>query len=277
MELIKFALIGFILGITTIIPGLSFATMAVAFGIYDRLINVIVLNIKKLLASWCFWLPLIIGGLAGVFFASNIITVLFLNYRIPTYWFFIGIITGSLPAVYLSVCRTASQRKFKLPSIPAAICIILTFALMVFMARFKPEEGTAIYTELTLALFGMLAVVGMLGAIAMIIPGISGAFVLLVTGFYLTILQSVKELNIPLLIPVFLGAGFGLLLGAAFVRFLLSKAPRVTYGAVFGLVAGSIVMLYPGGIGEGTGIIISAACLLAGFAVSFLMGRTKYR
>jgi putative membrane protein len=271
MELIKLAIIGFVLGITTIIPGLSVATMAVVFNIYDRLINTIVPNVKKILAAWMFWLPLVIGGFAGIVFGSKALTILFNNYHNYTYWFFIGIIVGSLPAIYSRIRKPSSW----LPSFPSIICAILTLALMVLMFFSKPQEGTVLYTELTPPVFLILAAAGALGAAAMIVPGISGAFVLLVIGLYRTVLLSVSAFNIPLLIPVVLGACAGLLLGAAFVRFLLLKAPRQTYGAVFGLVAGSIIVLFPGGFESFTGILISAACLLMGFLISFFMRKQK--
>ena len=274
MELIKLALIGFVLGMTSIIPGISVATMAVAFNVYDRLINVIVPDVKKILGAWAFWLPMVIGGFAGIIFASKVFTVLFENYNIPTYWFFIGVIAGSIPVIYSRVCPTTEQKGFTLPSLPSIICAVLALAAMAAMAMLKPEETITVYTELTLPLFGLLTMAGALSAIAMIIPGISGAFVLLVTGFYRTVLNAVSDLNIPLLIPVVLGACAGLLLGAAFVRLLLAKVPKQTYGAVLGLVTGSIFVLLPdGGFGEGVGIVISVVCLLGGFAVSFLMGK----
>jgi putative membrane protein len=271
MELIKLTVIGFVLGITTIIPGLSVATMAVAFNIYDRLINVIVPNVKKILNVWMFWLPLVIGGIAGIFFGSKALLIMFKNYQIHTYWFFIGIILGSLPVVYSRIRKPSSL----FPSFPSVICAILALALMVLMVILNPQEGEILYKELSLPAFGMLTAAGALGAIAMIIPGISGAFVLLVIGLYPTVLNSVSAFNIPLLIPVVLGACAGLLLGAAFVRFLLLKAPRVTYGAVFGLVAGSIIVLFPGGFNDLTGILISAVCLFAGLLISFFMGKQK--
>ena len=286
MGVIKLVLTGFVLGITSVIPGISVATMAVAFNVYDRLINVIVPNVKKILAAWLFWLPLVVGGGAGIIFASKALTGLFNNYPVPTYWFLIGIITGSIPAVYSRVVNRKEETdnnnqeetqksKCQLPSLPSVICAILALGFMFLMAMLKPEEGVAVHTELTMQIAGLLVLVGALGAIAMIIPGISGAFVLLVIGFYRTILQAVSDMNILLLIPVVVGACAGLLLGAAFVRFLLAKVPRQTYGAVLGLVAGSVIVLYPDGFGEGLGIIVSVVCLLAGFAISFFMGRGR--
>jgi putative membrane protein len=271
MELIKLTAIGFVLGITAIIPGFSVATMAVVFNVYDRLINVIVPSVRKIAAAWLFWLPLIIGGLAGVFLFSRVFTALFENFYIPAYWFFIGVITGGIPIVYARVRKPFS----KWPSLPSVVCCVFAIALMVFMAIIRPEEGTAVYTEPALPLLGFLFLAGVLGATAMIIPGISGAFLLLVIGLYRTVLQAVSDLNIILILPVVLGAVFGLLISAAFVRFLLLKAPRETYGAVLGLVAGSIFVLYPGGFGEGVGIVVSVVCLFVGFVLSFIMGRQK--
>ena len=283
MEPIKLALTGFVLGITSVIPGISVATMAVVFNVYDRLINVIVPNVKKILSAWLFWLPLVIGGGAGIIFASKVFSELFEHYHIPTYWFFIGVIIGSLPTVYSRTLNneeaktddTSVQKKLKLPSLPSIICAVLALSAMILMSLLKPEDGITAYTDLTLSLFILLMLVGALGAVAMIVPGISGAFVLLVIGFYRTIILAVSEFNIPLLIPVILGACLGLFAGATLVRFLLAKVPRETYGAVLGLVAGSIIVLFPGGFGDEVWIIVSVVCLLVGFTASFLMGRRK--
>jgi putative membrane protein len=98
---------------------------------------------------------------------------------------------------------------------------------------------------------------------------------------YRTALQAVSDLNIPLLIPVALGAIVGIFIGAGFIRFLLAKVPRETYAAVFGLVLGSIVFLYSknlsaAGLGETTvTVIFSILCLLAGAALSYFVSRKE--
>ena len=284
MELIKLAAVGFALGITAVIPGFSVATMAVVFNVYDRLINIIVPSVRKILAAWLFWLPMAAGGIAGIIFSSKVFTILFENYYIPTYWFFIGVIAGSIPLVYSRVLEESSRQKkagpagkfSKLPSLSSIICCVLAAGVMVFMAVIKPQTGAALYTEPSPSLIGLLVFAGALAATAMIIPGISGSFLLLVIGLYPTVLRSVSDLNLPLMLPVLAGAVIGLLLSAAFVRFLLKKAPNETYGAVLGLVAGSILVLYPGGFGEGAGVLISVLCLVTGFLLSFLFGSRKH-
>ena len=121
----------------------------------------------------------------------------------------------------------------------------------------------------------MLLAGGAFAAIAMIIPGISGAFLLVAIGLYRTALQSISEFNFPILMPLILGAVLGLFAGAAFVRFLLSKAPKETYGAVLGLVIGSVFVLFPGGFTDGISIIFSVLSFLFGCGLSIFFGRKK--
>ena len=266
MELIKLIGIGLVLGIANVIPGVSGGTIAVVCNVYDRLIEVITLDIKKIAAAWKFWVPLGLGIAGGIILLSKVITLLFTNYPIPTNWFFIGIILGSIPMIYRRVRRPSSS----LPPLSGAICGFLALGVMVAMALLKPAEETVPYTVLTPALFGMLFAAGALAAAAMIIPGISGSFLLLATGLYRTVVQGVSDLNIPLLVPVALGVGIGLLSGAALVRFLMAKAPQQTYAAVLGLVAGSVIVLYPGGLGNRGAVMFSMISLVAGGALSFV-------
>jgi putative membrane protein len=271
MELIKLVGVGVILGITTVIPGVSAGTMTVVLNVYDRLLAVITPKVKTILASWKFWLPLVAGGVLGIVFFSKVASLLLSHYPVPTYWFFIGIIAGSIPLVY----RRVRQPDSALPALPSIICGILALGIIIVLVIVRPSENTALYTAITPQLFAMLVVGGALAAVAMIIPGISGSFLLLVIGLYHTIVQAVSDFNISLIVPLALGAIFGILVGAAFVRFLMAKVPRQTYGAILGLVVGSIVVLFPGGLGNGATAIFSIISMILGAAISLILGRQK--
>lgn len=297
METIKLIAIGIILGIANVIPGVSGGTMAVVFGIYNRLIDVISLNVKKIISQWKFILPLGIGLLAGVLLFSKIITFLFNNFPIQTNWFFIGIILGSVPMIYthwLNAKKTTNAintdttntepqpaqketqtKKFPLP-ISSIICCLITFAIMIFMTVKKIEKPEAlVITEFSwntaLIMFLGLAI----AAIAMIIPGISGSFIMLSLGIYSTIIGAIDSFNIYLLIPGALGAIVGLLSGAKLVRILMSKVPSQTYGAIFGLILGSIFVIFPKEKYSLLVLAISILCAIAGFFVSFLFSKTE--
>lgn len=277
MDSIRLIVIGVILGVANVIPGVSGGTLAVVFNIYDRLINVITLNVKKILSEWKFILPLVVGMGLGIILFSKAITFLFENYPVQTNWFFIGIILGSIPMIakrLMAASKASSSDARKIP-VSAIVCGVLALAVMAIMTYANvAESGAPIQTELTPLLAVKLFIGLACATIAMIIPGISGSFLMLVVGVYSTVIAAISDFNIPLLIPAVIGGVVGLLGGAKLVRFLMEKVPAQTYGAIMGLVLGSILVIFPGFGGFAT----SATSLLAvavGFVVSFFAGRER--
>lgn len=273
MEIIKLIGIGIILGVANVIPGVSGGTLAVVFNIYDRLINVITLDIKKILKEWKFILPLIAGMGLGIILFSKLITFLFANYPIQTNWFFIGIILGSIPMIYKRFDFAAKEKSSG--RVGGLICALVALVIMAVMTYTEVSEaGNVIQTDLTLGLAIKLFIGLAFAAIAMIIPGISGSFLMLVVGIYSTIIAAVADLNIPLLIPGALGIVAGLLGGAGLVRFLMAKVPAHTYGGILGLVLGSILVIFPG-FGSFVTVLTSLVCAALGCCISFFASREK--
>ena len=169
IESIKLFFIGIILGVGNVIPGVSGGTIAVVFNIYDRLINVISLNIKKIISEWKFLLPLGLGMVAGIIGFSKVITFLFENYPMQTNLFFVGIIAGSISLIYRKIKSSMQEisEKNKKPYLSTIICFVISLAIMIAMTVFKDiSTSTIIYTELTMPLFFILMASGFLGAIA---------------------------------------------------------------------------------------------------------------
>ena len=276
MEFIRLIGIGMILGVANVIPGVSGGTMAVVFNIYDRLISVITLNVKKIVSEWKFILPLVLGIVLGVILFSKVITFLFQNYPVQTNWFFIGIILGSIPMI-LKRMLVASRSNTGRKGIPLSVivCCLVALGVMAVMTYLEVSDaGAPIQTELTPVLAVKLVVGLAFGTIAMIIPGISGSFLMLVVGVYSTVIAAISDLNIPLLIPAVIGGLIGLLGGAKLVRFLMARVPAQTYGAIMGLVLGSILVIFPGFGGFST-VATSLLAAAVGFVVSFFAGREK--
>lgn len=277
MDFIRLIVIGVILGVANVIPGVSGGTLAVVFNIYDRLISVITLNVKKILSEWKFILPLVAGMGLGIILFSKAITFLFENYPVQTNCFFIGIILGSIPMIVkrLMVASTASSSDARKIPVSAIVCGVLALAVMAIMTYANvAESGAPIQTELTPLLAVKLFIGLACATIAMIIPGISGSFLMLVVGIYSTVIAAISDFNIPLLIPAVIGGVIGLLGGAKLVRFLMAKVPAQTYGAIMGLVLGSILVIFPGFGGFAT-VATSLLAAAVGFVVSFFAGREK--
>jgi len=242
MKTIKYLLYGVVMGVANVIPGVSGGTMAVILNFYDKLMECITLDFKKIKDNLDFLIPLALGIAISVIGLSKIMQFLLNSYTTQTYFAFIGIVFGSLNLIY----SNAKIKKIKKTSyIPFAI----TFVLMLYLSFANADKETAStiikYTTLNTESFIMCFIAMAVATVTMIIPGISGALVLIIMGMYGTIIGYViAEFNIPLLIPSGLGGLFGLLGGAGLVRFLLKNYHQETYMAILGLLVGSIVQLY---------------------------------
>jgi len=258
----KNILIGMILGVANVIPGVSAGTMAVVFKIYDQLLDSISIDPKKLKKNANFLITLGIGIVAGILLFSKVITFLYENYNIQTNFVFIGVILGSIPMIYKKI---VSEKKLEMGGI---IPFVIPLIIMLYMAATGEESNTGILIEninITTAILFIFA--GAISAFTMIIPGISGSFILLTIGCYETIIASISIVtslalgllqgtvsfsnilsshNLWILILFGFGMVIGLIGGSSLVQALLSNYTQGTYLVILGLVVGSIFTIYPG-------------------------------
>lgn len=290
LEFIKTFVIGIFVGIANVIPGVSGGTLVVVFNVYDKFVNAITLNVKKLLKNWKFVVPVFLGMGAGILIFSKVITKLFENFPGPTNFFFTGLILGSIPLLINYTFKRTNNNPEKVEhfsalqitglilSILAGLLLILLFAK--FQTKFDKNsiinltELPEISTSLILKLF----IGGILGAIAMIIPGISGSLIMLILGIYTVIISAVSGLTSGdtfihaaiLLIPAGIGMLVGLFAGAKIISILIEKIPNYTYAVILGLIAGSAIVIFPydscNTLMNGVAGIL---CLNAGFALAF--------
>ena len=120
-------------------------------------------------------------------------------------------------------------------------------------------------------LFLMLA--AFIAAIAMIIPGVSGSFMMVLFGVYATVIAAIKNLDIIVLIPVAIGVILGLVLGARLISFLMKRFRLIVFSGILGLVVGSVYAIFPVGFGLNVPTFIGMGALLAGGTVSYLVGK----
>ncbi len=239
MEKIKFVFFGIIMGIANVIPGVSGGTMAIILNFYDRLMESITLNFKVLKKNIGFLIPLGLGVVIGILGLSKVMEYLLNEFTAETYFGFMGIVLGSLPLIYYKAKCEAITAKSWVP-------FIFTFVLMVVLSFVSveatgPVDSYPMTVTSILFLFFSMAI----ATVTMIIPGISGSMILIIIGMYEVIYgYAIANFIIPLLIPILLGAAFGILGGAKLVSFLLGKYQQLTYMAIFGLLVGSFVELF---------------------------------
>ena len=110
-------------------------------------------------------------------------------------------------------------------------------------------------------------------AIAMIIPGVSGSFVMVLLGIYTTVIGAIKSLDFMILIPTAIGVFIGIVFGAKLISALMKRYSLLVYSAIMGLVLGSLYAVFPDGFGFNLETLAGFAALLVGAAVAVLVGK----
>ncbi len=235
--MLELLIFGAIIGIANIIPGVSGGTMAVILGVYDKIISAISNWRTQFVASVKFLVPVGVGAVLGIFLFANIIDYTLENFPMATNMVFVGLIIGSIPMIF----KKATTQKI---GASGAIAFVVCFGFMMFMMFATPSESAAI-TTLTAASFARIFLSSAVAAGAMIVPGISGSFVLLLVGMYTTILTAISDFNFMILIPVAVGCGVGILVCAKIIERLFAKAPCQTYLGILGFMIGSVPIIFP--------------------------------
>lgn len=297
MDILKTALIGIAIGMANVIPGVSGGTLAVVFGIYDKFINAITYNVKKLWANKSFVVPILLGMLFGVLLFSKMITALYGHFPIQTDYFFTGLILGSVPMLFKYLLEEPSQdndeeterKKMGAAKIVGiVICAVAGLALILLFNYLEekfsgPREKLGNLPPLSLPLAARIFIAGLVGAVAMVVPGISGSLLMLILGVYPIVITSIPALLNPettvhaffLLLPNGIGVLIGLISGAKLIAWLLKKFPNHTYAVIFGLICGSFFAIFPG-VKSFDGPLMAVAsfvCLALGAALSYFTSR----
>lgn len=246
IEYLKYFLCGLVFGTANVIPGVSGGTMLVVFGIFDRLTESIS-GIKNIFKNIGFLLTFGLGAGSGILLSAKVIGKLFETFPIQTNMFFIGLILGGVPLIYK---LGTSEKKVKpLCIVPflTAMAVVIGLAVLdnmnIIDIATETVEGFDLIFSVKIVLCAALA------AVTMIIPGISGSFVMMLLGVYETIIGAIDTFNFFVLIPFAIGAVVGIVLGSRLITFLIRKNKLMVYSALMGLVIGSVYAILPEGFG----------------------------
>ncbi len=263
-------LIGIIMGVANIIPGVSGGTIAVGLGIFDKLISAINNFFKKPKEHLPFLVPLGIGMVFGILVFSGLIAFGLENYSFATNMFFVGLVVSSIPLIF----NGAKEKNFKSSyyiyvAIGAAVVILLAY-----LERSGSVGGSENAGYLKLFISGAIA------SSAMIIPGISGSFMMVLLGVYDVLLKALSQLtdwllnmsdttllidSLKVLVPLGIGIIVGVFLIGKIIEFLFAKFHAQTYLLILGLLFGSIYAIFTSSetyaSGVDTFVIVSGAIM----------------
>lgn len=242
-EHIGYFLKGLGVGIANIIPGVSGGTIALIAGIFERLINAIKsldLSAVKLLflgkwkafaekTDFYFLVTIFLGVFIAIVLLAKVFGYLFVNYPVYIWAYFFGLVLASVYFVGKRVDRWTTS---------VIVSILIGTGIAVVLSFFNPatENDNFLY----LILCGVVAVC------SMILPGLSGSFVLILMGNYqLVAIDAINERNLSIILPVGIGAVVGLIAFSHFLSWVFKKYKNQTIALLTGFILGSLNVLWP--------------------------------
>ena len=236
---------GMIIGIANIIPGVSGGTLMITLGIYEQIINTISHFFKNLKENLKFIIPLGIGAVLALLLFSKIISLSLDKFPFATTLFFLGLIIGGIPLLLKNMNKNKDSKK-----VINYIIAFISFACILLFAMLKSNNAVDL-TNLSLIKIFLLFMVGIVAAATMVIPGVSGSFVLMLLGYYKPVIDTIKNItnfnllghNILVIAPLGIGIIIGIVLVAKLIEMLLKKYETKTYFAVFGFVLASLIAI----------------------------------
>lgn len=242
LDYIFISLKGIAMGAADVVPGVSGGTIAFISGIYEELITSINSINLSLLKTWKtagfktvwsqvngnFLLALFTGIFISLFSLATLVSWLLENEPILLWSFFFGLVAASVFFVGKEI------QQWHLGTITA---LIVGALVAFFITTLPPNENVDGLPFLFLS--------GALAVCAMILPGISGAFILVLLGSYKTILDAVHERDIKIVLTVGIGAIFGLLSFAKLLKWMFSNYKNITLALLTGFIVGSLNKIWP--------------------------------
>lgn len=244
-KLVDYAVItlkGMAMGAADVVPGVSGGTIAFISGIYEELINSInnidlkLLSVLKKEGVRPFWTKLngnflsalFLGIFISLFSLAKFLSWLLENKPILLWSFFFGLVFASIFLV---------GKEIKRWGLTTILVGIAGAAIAYFITTLPPSENVESLPYLFLS--------GALAVCAMILPGISGAFILVLLGSYKTILDAVHEKDIKMVATVAVGAIFGLLSFARLLKWMFKHYRNLTLALLTGFILGSLNKIWP--------------------------------
>jgi putative membrane protein len=227
------------MGLANLVPGVSGGTMILAMGLYDRFIGAVadITSLRWSVRSFVFLGIVAVGLAVAVLGFSGVMVQLVTEYRWIMYSLFVGMTLGGVPQL-VGLCRPLGPRVFVAAAAGIGTMVLLAFGL------------SAVSIPQTALVF---VVVGAFAASSMILPGVSGSYILLILGMYDVVIGSLSssELredlggSLRIIVPVAIGSALGIGLLSNLLKAMLARFPRASHGFLLGLLLGSVIGLVP--------------------------------
>ena len=302
MKFLEHIIIGIIIGISNIVPGVSAGTMFVILGIFKKLIDQVGLcidEVKKMIknitkfkekeggiravgimfknifnSQKTFLIPIAIGMAFAIYFVAKLFSILNPEQIMYRNYIFLGLVLGGIPALFKELKKGTDIQNINKRKANIYLFMFIGFLIMLIVYILK-INGIGLrkvgYEELSISMALPLFLVGAIAAASMVIPGISGSMVVLILGYYELMTISISKLNMVFIIPFAIGILVGIMAILKLIKYLLDNHYTKTYSCIVGFVVGSLLMVFPGLPTNIMGYVITIVCIILGLFASYMI------
>lgn len=235
---------GIAIGMSNLIPGYSGGTTAVLLNVYDRFVmmfsDIFTKPKETLKDCWALLVGMVIGVIVGIIGVVKLIAL----FPVQTAFFIVGLVVAGYPAMLITIHKSGN---FHIRDIIAFVISLAFIVILPFLNQGIDKNEFAWFVPF------MMAFLGALCAAAMVIPGVSGALILMAFGYFVFVLNKISDLFnciihfnfdgflIPFIVVLSFGIGviIGLVFISKFIKLSLKNWPKTVYMAIFGILVAS--------------------------------------
>ncbi len=258
MKALKDLLVGTLVGIVSMLPGASGATIAVIFGIYERLVADLADLRHRLFKDLRFIIPVGIGVVLGLFVCAFGLDALMERWEIPMMFFFATLILAQIPDIIELGSDGKPATSYNWVAMAMGIAVMLFFLFIGLTG-----DGTETHADG----FVIWVLVGAILAASKLAPGISGSSILLAMGVFTQFMDALTDFDMDVLIPCGIGLLIGVLVFAKIIDHFLTNNRKSTYMMILGLTIGSVIT-----VGVEAGLAVDGSMMLFQSSIGAMLG-----
>ena len=281
-EIIVSIIVGFSIGLSVIVPGISGSSIAMIMKVYDKMMYAFSNLFKKFKLCVIFLIPIGIGVVVGFALGFVLVKLLLNAFPFVTICFFVGLMIGTYPILFKEIKGEKPNTNKKILFV-VGILVPLLITLLSMLAYSNNSLA-----NINLGHYILFIIIGVLISLTQIIPGLSATVLLMMFGYYSALIDGVSSelfTNIKLIfvyISLVIGFVVGILLFSKIINKLLDKQRKPFFFTICGLSIGSVLAVFLGnecleiykswnGNGMITDIILGILFLTVGFVATFLL------
>lgn len=257
---------GILIGGGAILPGISGGVLCVVFGIYRPMMELLSHPRRAVPKYWKIFIPVLLGWAAGFLGFARVVDIVFSANELLATWLFIGLIAGTMPALYQEAGLQGRPKG-------AYAALVIAFAVLFgILTAVRISPTTHVEPSFFWYIFA-----GVLWGLSLIVPGMTSSSVLMSLELYRPLAAGIADLDPAVLVPWILGLVITVVGLAKLVNHLFEKKYPYAFHGVVGVVLASTLAIIPTEYDSVATFLLSLLCFVVGFVIAWLLAKLDRR